>query len=187
MSIGHLDALPLAGLPPVLYALLSRPDCMLQALSERDDGRWQPDNAPWFCQIGPAQTQPRELAAAAIAQQLTALAAQAERLLDIYLAGALPVDKYTARAAAIAAQQAPLVARRSELLLAREAAPGVPVGVPAIAEKLAARLAEVGDDADFRRYVIERLDVQVVLYAAAGPVQWSLTCLLGAGAGVLPI
>ena len=59
MIIGHLDALPLAGLPPVLYALLSRPDCTLQALSERDDGRWQPDNAPWFCQIGPAQTQPR--------------------------------------------------------------------------------------------------------------------------------
>ena len=59
MIIGHLDALPLAGLPPVLYALLSRPDCTLQALSELDDGRWQPDNAPWFCQIGPAQTQPR--------------------------------------------------------------------------------------------------------------------------------
>jgi len=27
MIIGHLNALPLAGLPPVLYALLSRPDC----------------------------------------------------------------------------------------------------------------------------------------------------------------
>ncbi len=40
MIIGHLDA-PAAGggLPPVLYALLSRPDCTLpQALSERDDG-----------------------------------------------------------------------------------------------------------------------------------------------------
>lgn len=46
MIIGHLDALPLAGLPPVLYALLSRPDCTLQALSERDDGRWQPDQCP---------------------------------------------------------------------------------------------------------------------------------------------
>ena len=33
MIIGHLDALPLAGLPPVLYALLSRPDCPLQALA----------------------------------------------------------------------------------------------------------------------------------------------------------
>lgn len=59
MIIGHLNALPLAGLPPALYALLSRPDCTLQALSERDDGRWQPDNAPWFCYVGPAQTQPR--------------------------------------------------------------------------------------------------------------------------------
>ena len=51
MIIGHLEALPLAGLPPVLYALLSRPDCTLQALSERDDGRWQPDNAPWFARL----------------------------------------------------------------------------------------------------------------------------------------
>ncbi|HHA2299765.1 TPA: YhcH/YjgK/YiaL family protein [Enterobacter asburiae] len=59
MIIGHLNALPLAGLPSTLYALLSRPDCTLQALRERDDGCWQPENATWFCQIGPAQTQPR--------------------------------------------------------------------------------------------------------------------------------
>ena len=59
MIIGHLNALPLAGLPAALYALLSRPDCTLKALCERDDGRWQPENAPWFCHIGPAQTQPR--------------------------------------------------------------------------------------------------------------------------------
>ncbi|WP_148244579.1 YhcH/YjgK/YiaL family protein [Enterobacter asburiae] len=59
MIIGHLNALSLAGLPPALCALLSRPDCTLKALSERDDGRWQPENASWFCHIGPAQTQPR--------------------------------------------------------------------------------------------------------------------------------
>jgi YhcH/YjgK/YiaL family protein len=59
MIIGHLNALPLAGLPPALLAILARPDCTLQALSARNDGRWQPDNAAWFCNIGPAQTQPR--------------------------------------------------------------------------------------------------------------------------------
>ncbi|MGF6099885.1 YhcH/YjgK/YiaL family protein [Enterobacter sp. A4] len=59
MIIGHLNALPLAGLPPALFALLSRPDCTLEALSERNDGRWQPDDAPWFCHVGPAKTQPR--------------------------------------------------------------------------------------------------------------------------------
>lgn len=59
MIIGHLSALPLTGLPPVLHALLSRPDCSLQALTARDDGRWQPQDAAWFCHIGPAQTQPR--------------------------------------------------------------------------------------------------------------------------------
>ncbi|MGY5367820.1 YhcH/YjgK/YiaL family protein [Enterobacter oligotrophicus] len=60
MIIGHLNALPQAGLPQALYTILSRPDCTLQALSARDDGRWQPENAAWFCHIGPAQTQPRE-------------------------------------------------------------------------------------------------------------------------------
>lgn len=58
MIIGHLNALPLAGLPPVLRAILERPDCSLTALTARDDGRWQPQGCPWFCHIGPAQTQP---------------------------------------------------------------------------------------------------------------------------------
>ena len=59
MIIGHLNALPLAGLPPVLRAILERPDCSLTALTARDDGRWQPQGCPWFCHIGPAQTQPQ--------------------------------------------------------------------------------------------------------------------------------
>ncbi|MCU6671498.1 YhcH/YjgK/YiaL family protein [Enterobacteriaceae bacterium H4N4] len=58
MIIGHLNALPLAGLPPALRQILDRPDCSLAALSARDDGRWQPEDCPWFCHIGPAQTQP---------------------------------------------------------------------------------------------------------------------------------
>ncbi|WP_431138482.1 YhcH/YjgK/YiaL family protein [Enterobacter mori] len=59
MIIGHLNALPLAGLPSALYALLSRPECTLPALMTRADGRWQPENSDWFCHIGPARTQPR--------------------------------------------------------------------------------------------------------------------------------
>lgn len=58
MIIGHLNALPLAGLPTVLRQILDRADCTLTALSARDDGRWQPESCPWFCHIGPAQTQP---------------------------------------------------------------------------------------------------------------------------------
>jgi len=57
--IGHLNALPLAGLPSVLREILDRPDCTLAALAARDDGRWQPEGCPWFCHIGPAQTQPQ--------------------------------------------------------------------------------------------------------------------------------
>lgn len=59
MIIGHLNALPLAGLPSVLREILDRPDCTLAALTARDDGRWQPEGCPWFCHIGPAQTQPQ--------------------------------------------------------------------------------------------------------------------------------
>ena len=61
MIIGHLNALPLAGLPSALYTILSRPDCALDALSARDDGRWQPEGCTWFCHIGPVQTQPQAL------------------------------------------------------------------------------------------------------------------------------
>lgn len=57
MIIGHLNALPLAGLPPVLRQILDRADCSLTALDDRNDGRWQPEGCPWFCHIGPAQTQ----------------------------------------------------------------------------------------------------------------------------------
>lgn len=58
MIIGHLNALPLAGLPPRLREILALPACRLSVLLARDDGRWQPEGAAWFCTIGPAQTQP---------------------------------------------------------------------------------------------------------------------------------
>lgn len=59
MIIGNLNALPLAGLPATLRAILARPDATLAALQMRDDGRWQPEGEPWFCTLGPATTQPR--------------------------------------------------------------------------------------------------------------------------------
>lgn len=59
MIIGHLNALPLAGLPTALLSILTRADCTLAALAARDDGRWQPEGCAWFCHIGPAQTQPQ--------------------------------------------------------------------------------------------------------------------------------
>ena len=59
MIIGHLNALPLAGLPAALQAILMREECSLAALAARDDGRWQPEGCAWFCHIGPAQTQPQ--------------------------------------------------------------------------------------------------------------------------------
>lgn len=58
MIVGNLDALPLAGLPPALWQILSHPDASLQALSAREDGRWQPEGCGWFCSIGEAHTQP---------------------------------------------------------------------------------------------------------------------------------
>lgn len=58
MIIGNLDALALAGLPASLRQILSRPDCSLAALSTREDGRWQPEDSRWFCNISEVQTQP---------------------------------------------------------------------------------------------------------------------------------
>ncbi|MDR4841694.1 YhcH/YjgK/YiaL family protein [Klebsiella quasipneumoniae] len=58
MIIGTLQALHQAGLPPALKQLLSSEACSLAALSAREDGRFQPDGAPWFCTLGVAQTQP---------------------------------------------------------------------------------------------------------------------------------
>lgn len=60
MIVGHLNALPLAGLPRALRAILDLPECALAALQARDDGRFQLPGAPWFCTVGPASTQYRE-------------------------------------------------------------------------------------------------------------------------------
>lgn len=59
MIIGHLDALPLAGLPAPLLKILTRPDCSLSALLARDEGCWQPEGCDWLCNIGESQTQPQ--------------------------------------------------------------------------------------------------------------------------------
>jgi YhcH/YjgK/YiaL family protein len=58
MIVGNLDALPLAGLPPVLWDILSHPETTLKALNAREDGRWQPEGCRWYCNIGEAHTQP---------------------------------------------------------------------------------------------------------------------------------
>ena len=59
MIIGNLNALPLAGLPAPLRAILSGHESSLSALQAREDGRWQPEGAAWFCNIGTANTQPK--------------------------------------------------------------------------------------------------------------------------------
>ena len=58
MIIGNLQALQQAGLPPALKQLLSSEACSLAALSARENGRFQPDGAPWFCTLSVVQTQP---------------------------------------------------------------------------------------------------------------------------------
>ncbi|WP_281074882.1 YhcH/YjgK/YiaL family protein [Klebsiella quasivariicola] len=60
MIIGNLQALQQAGLPPALKQLLSSEACSLAALSAREDGRFQPEGAPWYCTLSVAQTQPAD-------------------------------------------------------------------------------------------------------------------------------
>lgn len=57
MMIGNLNALPMAGLPDKLLALLQLPECSLEALAAKDIGKWQPEKAEWFCNIQQASTQ----------------------------------------------------------------------------------------------------------------------------------
>ncbi|MBS1205338.1 MAG: hypothetical protein H6R25_2237 [Proteobacteria bacterium] len=59
MILGNLNALPQAGLPTALRNILALPQCSLAALQAHDDGRLQPEQAEWFCNIGLANTQPQ--------------------------------------------------------------------------------------------------------------------------------
>ncbi|WP_342320738.1 YhcH/YjgK/YiaL family protein [Kosakonia sp. BYX6] len=59
MIVGNLNALPLAGLPAALRGILELPQCSLAALQGHVDGRLQPEQAAWFCTVGPANTQPQ--------------------------------------------------------------------------------------------------------------------------------
>ncbi|MGC6388247.1 YhcH/YjgK/YiaL family protein [Ewingella sp. S1.OA.A_B6] len=58
MIAGNLAALELATLPEPLRQILTRPDCSLEALSAREDGRFQPGDVSWFCHIAVATTSP---------------------------------------------------------------------------------------------------------------------------------
>ncbi|CAM3650805.1 YhcH/YjgK/YiaL family protein [Rahnella bruchi] len=58
MITGNLGALELATLPAALLRILMRPECSLEALCAREDGRFQPPGAEWFCNIGNANTSP---------------------------------------------------------------------------------------------------------------------------------
>lgn len=57
MIIGNLNTLPMAGLPEKVLALLQLSECSLEALAAKDIGKWQPENAVWFCNIQQATTQ----------------------------------------------------------------------------------------------------------------------------------
>lgn len=58
MIAGNLQALELATLPQVLRQILLLPACSLEALCQREDGRFQPEGAAWFCTVGNANTSP---------------------------------------------------------------------------------------------------------------------------------
>ena len=60
MITGNLATLTMATLPSSLHALLSRPEYSFAALLAYDDGKIEPQGENWFCNIGMAQTAPRE-------------------------------------------------------------------------------------------------------------------------------
>lgn len=61
MILGNLHVLSQAGLPTVLRDILAFPQCSFEALQAGDDGRFQLPGAEWFCTVGSANTQMREV------------------------------------------------------------------------------------------------------------------------------
>lgn len=61
MISGHLNQLNRVGLPAAFMSVLSRPECSLERLQQAADGRLPVDAADWFCNIGDAQLQSKEL------------------------------------------------------------------------------------------------------------------------------
>ncbi|MEH0875054.1 YhcH/YjgK/YiaL family protein [Pectobacterium cacticida] len=59
MIAGNLNALKLATLPDALWAILSSPGMSLAELNMLPEGRYQPDGAEWFYNIGTVNTAPR--------------------------------------------------------------------------------------------------------------------------------
>ncbi|ASN84167.1 YhcH/YjgK/YiaL family protein [Pectobacterium versatile] len=59
MIAGNLNALKLATLPDALWAILSAPGMSLAELNALREGRYQPEGAEWFYNIGTVNTAPR--------------------------------------------------------------------------------------------------------------------------------
>lgn len=60
MIAGNMHILELATLPKSLYEILSHPEFSLEKLQSLADGKYQPEGATWFCNIGDSQTSPAE-------------------------------------------------------------------------------------------------------------------------------
>lgn len=73
MIAGNLNALKLATLPDALWTILSAPGMSLAELNALPEGRYQPEGAEWFYNIGTVNTAPRATRHATyrISQQLS--------------------------------------------------------------------------------------------------------------------
>lgn len=60
MIAGNIQHLNLATLPQSLYKILSHPDFSWERLQSLPDGKYQPEGAAWFCNIGDSQTAPAD-------------------------------------------------------------------------------------------------------------------------------
>lgn len=61
MIAGNMNNLDLATLPKSLYEILSHPEFNLEKLQSLPDGKYQPEGATWFCNIGDSQTSPADV------------------------------------------------------------------------------------------------------------------------------
>jgi len=130
-----------------------------------------------------AAAQPLTAALAETAQAIADVARQSERLLDVYLAGELAREPFTQRQALLREREAALRLTQQDLQarLTAVVTPTEPTGdTLGAAAEIALRLPAREQDWRFRRYVIERLDVQVELSGTGRAKVAAMTCVIGA-------
>jgi len=159
-----------------LVERLERPDILAAGLAKLREQR-------------AAQVEPLDAELIDTDRQLKDILRQGERLLDAYQVGEITHAQFTTRTSRLRDQEERLTSKLQGLQQDRgEAVPSEAdvAGVLKLAASIAEELVDAADDIEFRRYVVERLAVRVVLSNESDCQRWTLSSLLGPADGLVP-